>query len=144
MSRLSRNVTLVFFLHIQLINNFVNFKHYDFFEHVYNRDDFFGKIGRKCLYGPNDFSNKSNSHLNASAFEKNREIYLRNEKINQELNNPNFFRVRLSLRALANYRFILYFLLFFLFVKLLSGLSYMLTLLFVAFTFFAHFLIASN
>lgn len=133
------NKFLVFCL--QKLSNHINERYCESFDRIYNRDDLFGRIGRKFLYGPNDIQSR---HTDVSSDNQEKHIYLRNERLNQELNNPNLFRVRLSLRALANYRFILYFCFFFFIVKLISGFSYLFSLLLVSFCFLIHFLMNSN
>ncbi len=106
---------------------------------MYHDDGFTGQISRKLLYGPNDLNDKMITVANSS-HKTNKQLYA----MNRELNKSNLYQVRLSLRRLANYRFILYFLLLNILLKFLTGWPIMLTVLFVSFCYLLHTIIASN
>ena len=111
---------------------------------MYVRGDLIGKLGRKCLYGPNDVKNKVITFKNESN-QKSHQYYSINEKLNQELDaKSNAHKVRLSLRSLADYRFIFYFSLILIVFKSLSSLPLLLVLFIVCCCFFLHSLFKTN
>jgi hypothetical protein len=117
------------------------------FDQIYHRDDLVGQIARKYLYGPDDIKNKviANVKMNpATSSMQNKQFYSMNEKINRELNNSNFYRVRLSMRCMANYKFILYFFLAFVLVKLFTGCSFLPTFFIVGLLFMIYTMLKRN
>lgn len=97
---------LVYFL--RFITDFINYKYQEKLRRLYdNNSSLISSVSRNLLYGPLYYKNKINL---------------------QQINSPSKLevhrRVRLSLRKLADYRLIFYFLITFFFVKFIFGFSF--------------------
>jgi len=112
------------------ISYWINKNYSSQFEKLYNRDDLLGKISRKYLYGPNELKSKVSLVNNQM-----KSILDRQLTTSTDMNDTNMFRVRLSLRSLANYKFIFYFLLNILIFKAISGYSFIITFILVSLMF---------
>ena len=88
-----------------------------------------GKISQKYLYGPNDLKNRVCIVNSQTKSIGERDFYRQQQGV------TNIYKVRLSLRNLANYKFIFYFLFSLLIIKTLSGYSFIATFILVSFVF---------
>ena len=91
-----------------------------------------GKCARKLLYMPNE----SEQIIKSKKLAKN--LYREYNDHSNDYGSTNTSKPRLSLRHLASHRFLLYFLLSFVFIKTVTGYSLIFSFLLVAFLFFLY------
>jgi hypothetical protein len=112
------------------LRNLFFFKFGEDFDTAYHRSDFMGKCARKLLYMPNE----SEKIIKSKRLAKNL-IREYNDDTN-DFGCSTTSKPRLSLRHLASHRFLLYFLLSFVFTKTITGYSMFFSFLLVGFFFF--------
>lgn len=94
------------------------------FEVLYNRNDSIGKLMKKYLYGPT-LSNEATIHANVERKRRNEASY--------------FEKPRINLRKFASYKFIFYFGLSILILKIITGLSIVSLFISASFLFFFYY-----
>ena len=115
----------VYFL--RFMTDYINYEYQDKLKSLYNhKTGVIRSISQQLLYGPNYFKNKINLH-----------------QINDKTRVDHQKQARLSLRKLADYRFMSYFLISFFLFKFIFGLSYINNFAIFFFIFTCYILIKS-